>query len=164
MPSLDIAAETSGLLTEIRAAAGVASSLRGLQEEIVAAIAQRLTHYHWTGFYMLDPADPETLVLEAFAGDPTPHVRIPVSQGICGAAAATGQTVVVDDVNQDRRYLSCSIKTKSEIVVPIYARGSVIGEIDIDSHAPAAFKGVDQAFLEETARIVGAWVESHPRA
>jgi GAF domain-containing protein len=74
MPSLDIAAETSGLLTEIRAAAGVASSLRGLQEEIVAAIAQRLTHYHWTGFYMLDPADPETLVLEAFAGDPTPHV------------------------------------------------------------------------------------------
>ncbi len=161
MHRLEMAAETAELLTEIRGAAGVASSLETLQEQIVAAIARRLTHFHWTGFYMLDPNDPETLVLGAFAGEPTPHVRIPVSQGICGAAAASGQTVVVDDVNQDPRYLSCSIKTKSEIVVPIYAHGSVIGEIDIDSHAPAAFKEIDRSFLEETARIVGAWVEGH---
>jgi GAF domain-containing protein len=108
---------------------------------------------------MLDPEDAQTLVLGAFHGEPTPHVRIPVSEGICGAAVATGETVVVDDVNADPRYLSCSIRTKSEIVVPIYARGKVVGEIDIDSHAAAAFTGIDRLFLEEAARIVGAWIE-----
>jgi len=73
---------------------------------------------------------------------------------------AAGKTVIVDDVSADPRYLSCSIKTKSEIVVPIYAHGSVIGEIDIDSHAPAAFTEIDRAFLEDAARIVGAYFES----
>jgi len=110
---------------------------------------------------MLDPADPETLVLGPYTGDPTPHVRIPVTQGICGAAVATGQTVIVDDVNADPRYLSCSIKTKSEIVVPIYAHNRVIGEIDIDSHDPAAFTEADRTFLEAAAQIVGDYIEQH---
>ena len=117
--------------------------------------------YNWTGFYMLDPGDPETLVLGPFVGAPTPHVRIPVSQGICGAAVASGKTVIVDDVSADPRYLSCSIDTRSEIVVPVYANGKVIGEIDIDSHDPAAFTDADRLFLEETAQIVGAYIEGH---
>jgi L-methionine (R)-S-oxide reductase len=125
-------------------------------------MAMELPHYSWTGFYMLDLDDPVTLVLGPFVGDPTPHTRIPVSEGICGAAVATGETVIVDDVNSDPRYLSCSIKTKSEIVVPIYARGKVIGEIDIDSHDPAAFTDEDRVFLEETARIIGKYIEQHP--
>jgi GAF domain-containing protein len=86
-------------------------------------------------------------------------VRIPLTEGICGAAAASGESVIVDDVNADPRYLSCSIKTKSEIVVPIYAHGKVIGEIDVDSHSAAAFTGLDRAFLEATARIVGQYIE-----
>jgi L-methionine (R)-S-oxide reductase len=85
-------------------------------------LALELPNYSWAAFYMLDPEDPETLVL-----------------GICGAAVAIGETVIVNDVNSDPRHLSCSIKPKSEIVVSIYARGKVIGEIDIDSHDPAAF-------------------------
>jgi L-methionine (R)-S-oxide reductase len=93
---------------------------------------------------------------------PTPHVRIPVTEGICSAAVASGKTVVVDDVNADPRYLSCSIKTKSEIVVPIYAHGSIVGEIDIDSHNSAAFTDSDRVFLEEAARIVGVYMEEHP--
>jgi GAF domain-containing protein len=84
-----------------------------------------------------------------------------VTQGICGAAVASGETVIVDDVNADPRYLSCSIKTKSEIVVPIYAHGKVIGEIDIDSHNPAAFTGQDKNLLEEVAQIIGKYVEEH---
>jgi GAF domain-containing protein len=72
------------------------------------------------------------LVLGPFGGDPTPHVRISGSQGICGAAVAGGETVIVDDVGSDPRYRSCSIETKSEIVVPIYANGAVAGEIDLD--------------------------------
>ena len=69
----------------------------------------------------------------------TPHTRIPLNQGICGAAASSGQTVVVDDVSTDPRYLACSLETKSEIVVPIFVDGKVVGELDIDSHFPAAF-------------------------
>jgi len=149
------------LLSRLRELALTAPSLDALQKSIVAAIASELPHYNWTGFYMLDPNDPQTLVLGAFVGEPTPHVRIPVSEGICGAAVASGETVVVDDVNADPRYLSCSIRTKSEIVVPIHAHGKVVGEIDIDSHTPAAFANADRAFLEEAARIVGGWMEKH---
>jgi L-methionine (R)-S-oxide reductase len=149
------------LLDHFRHLTRTYSSLEALQKGIVEAIALQLPHYSWTGFYMLDPSDPETLVLGPFVGDPTPHVRIPVTQGICGAAVASGKTVIVDDVNVDPRYLSCSIKTKSEIVVPIYADGKVIGEIDIDSHDFAAFTDADRVFLEEAAHIVGSYIERH---
>ncbi len=147
------------LLSRIRELAASALSLDALQKAIVAAIAAEFPHYNWTGFYMLDPGDSQMLLLGAFIGEPTPHVRIPVNQGICGAAVASGETVVVDDVNADPRYLSCSIRTKSEIVVPIRAHGKIMGEIDIDSHTPAAFTDIDRGFLEEAARIVGAFIE-----
>lgn len=152
----------TAILADVRHLASVASSLESLQQNIVEAIARRLPNYNWTGFYMLDPGDPQTLVLGPFVGDPTPHASIPVTEGICGAAVATGKTVIVDDVNADPRYLSCSIKTRSEIVVPIYARQSIAGEIDIDSHNLAAFTEVDRAFLEEVAGIVGGYIEAHP--
>ncbi len=147
----------TAILDSIRQSASTASSLNALQEEVVKLISQRLPNYDWVGFYMLDPNDPGTLVLGPFVGEPTPHVRIPVHQGICGAAVAARSTIVVDDVNADPRYLSCSIKTRSEIVVPIFSRERVVGELDIDSHTPAAFTNADRAFLEEVARIVGSW-------
>jgi L-methionine (R)-S-oxide reductase len=150
------------LLDQFRRLAAASSPVEELQTAIVRAAAERFLHFSWTGFYMLDPTDHEMLVLGPFVGDPTPHVRIPVTQGICGAAVASGKTVIVDDVGSDPRYLSCSIATKSEIVVPIYANGTVVGEIDIDSHDPAAFKEDDHVFLEEVARIVGSYIEEHP--
>lgn len=162
MPDKQLSTIHSMLLSRFTDLAASALSFNALQQHVVEAMALELPHYSWTGFYMLDPDDPETLVLGPFVGDPTPHVRIPVTQGICGAAVATGETVIVDDVNSDSRYLSCSIKTKSEIVVPIYANGKVIGEIDIDSHTPAAFTEDDRIFLGETARIVGKYIEQHP--
>jgi GAF domain-containing protein len=143
------------LLDTIRQSASASRDLKSLQQDVVTTISERLPHYDWVGFYMLDPSDPETLVLGPFAGEPTPHVRIPLDQGICGAAAASRATIVVEDVNADPRYLSCSIKTRSEIVVPIFVDGKVVGEIDIDSHAPAAFTDDDRDFLEKVARIVG---------
>ena len=153
--------DSLAIVTRIQSLAADARSLTPLQEQIVLLLAGSLPHYSWTGFYMLDPADPGTLVVGPYVGDPTPHVRIPVSEGICGAAVATGETVIVDDVHSDPRYLSCSIQTKSEIVVPIYARGKVIGEIDIDSHDPAAFNDRDRLLLEEIAGIVGTFAEKH---
>ena len=88
------------------------------------------------------------LVLGPYVGAPTEHVRIPLSEGICGAAAAQDASIIVDDVQADPRYLACSLETRSEIVVPIRAAGRVVGEIDIDSHTPAAFGPEDRIFLE----------------
>ena len=105
-------------------------------------------HYTWVGVYLLDGNE---LVLGPFAGRPSPHTRIALGRGICGAAAAEEQTIIVDDVNKDPRYLACSLDTCSEIVVPIMLDGQVLGEIDIDSDKLAAFGPADKDFLEQVA-------------
>jgi L-methionine (R)-S-oxide reductase len=147
------------IIAELKAFADTATDLAAVQKFTVEIIPKRLPYYNWTGFYMLDPNDPETLVLGPFHGAPTEHVRISVSQGICGAAVAQNSTVIIDDVNSDPRYLACSLETRSEIVVPIRADGAVIGEIDIDSHDLAAFSSADRNFLEECAAIIGGFIE-----
>jgi len=149
------------ILARVRQFSATATDVAALQEFTVRLIAEQLPQYNWVGFYMLDPEDAGMLRLGPFHGAATPHVLIPVSQGICGAAVAHEQTVVVDDVTSDPRYLACSLETRSEIVVPIRVRGKVVGEIDIDSHSPAAFKDADRGFLEEAAGVVGAYIESH---
>jgi GAF domain-containing protein len=161
MTTPDLTEKMKSVLARMKEMALTAPSLDALEKGMVEAIAEQLSGYDWVGFYMLDPEDRETLVLGRFVGEPTAHVRIPVTEGICGAAVSSGETVIVDDVNADPRYLSCSISTKSEIVVPIYVQGKIVGELDIDSHAPAAFTDVDRKFLEEMARVVGAYVEKH---
>jgi L-methionine (R)-S-oxide reductase len=111
-------------------------------------------HYSWVGVYLVDGAE---LVLGPWKGpQATEHVRIPVGQGICGAAAASGETEVVDDVAADPRYLACFPTTRSEIVVPIHLAGRVVGELDIDSDRPAAFDADDRRFLEHVARMVSS--------
>ncbi|MGA9585317.1 MAG: GAF domain-containing protein [Terracidiphilus sp.] len=147
------------ILSEIRKFAESANDLASLQSFIVEIIPQRLPYYNWTGFYMLDPEDSNILVLGPFRGAPTEHIRIPVSEGICGAAVAQGASILVDDVASDRRYLACSIETRSEIVIPVRVHGEIVGEIDIDSHEPAAFSPRDKEFLEECAAIVGGFME-----
>lgn len=146
------------IVAEIRRYAATAKDVLALQEFCVGIIAERLHSYNWVGFYMLDHGDETMLVLGPFRGAPTEHVRIPVTEGICGAAVAQGTTVIIGDVSADPRYLACSIETKSEIVVPIRANGRVVGEIDIDSHALNAFGPEDRGFLEECAEVVGQLV------
>ena len=119
-----------------------------------------LPDYDWVGFYLLSRRDPQMLELGEFVGTPTPHTRISLTQGICGAAVSAGETIVVEDVNSDPRYLACSIETKSEIVVPIFVHGRVAGELDIDSHKPAAFGNEDRRVLEECAVLVGRSLEA----
>lgn len=147
------------ILSDLEKFLTTATELAAVQRFTIDAIATRLAHYDWVGFYMLDPDDQTMLVLGPFHGAPTEHVRIPVAKGICGAAVALGETIVVDDVAADPRYLSCSIETRSEIVVPIRVRGEIVGEIDIDSHAPAAFGAADRSFVEECAVLVGQFME-----
>ena len=139
-----------------------ARSADDLMERIVHCLHERLTKYNWVGFYMMEdhkPGETAMLMLGHFQGAMTPHTRIPLNQGICGAAASSGKTVVVDDVNSDPRYLACSIETKSEIVVPVFVKGKVVGELDIDSHFPTAFGPEDRALVEHCAALVGQRLE-----
>jgi GAF domain-containing protein len=132
-----------------------------LMEGITKLLHAEMLKYSWVGFYMLESgATPPVLVLGHFQGAMTPHTRIPLNQGICGAAASTGKTVVVDDVSQDTRYLACSLETKSEIVVPVFAHGQVVGELDIDSHFQAAFASSDRELVEHCAQLVGKRLEN----
>jgi L-methionine (R)-S-oxide reductase len=117
-------------------------------ERVVQLLKQKLPSYTWVGIYLLEGHE---LVLGPFAGKPSPHTRIPLGSGICGAAATERETIVVDDVNADPRYLACSIETRSEIVVPILDSDRVLGEIDIDSDQPAAFGAADRKLLEAVA-------------
>ena len=118
----------------------------------VGILAREVRTYDWVGIYLLVGNE---LVLGPFVGAPSPHTRIPLGRGICGAAATEAKTIIVDDVNSDARYLECSLETQSEIVVPIIHGGMVLGEIDIDSHERAAFGPTDRDLLEEVASQLG---------
>lgn len=118
----------------------------------VGILAREVPTYNWVGIYLLVGNE---LVLGPFVGAPSPHTRIPLGRGICGAAATQATTIIVDDVNSDPRYLECSVETQSEIVVPIIHGGVVLGEIDIDSHERAAFGPTDRDLLEQVASQLG---------
>src|ERR1700741_5183875 len=152
-----------GVRAEVDRMATSSNSAHELMTKLVALLHDTMLKYNWVGFYMLDEGTrPPVLVLGPFQGAMTPHTRIPLHEGICGAAASTGKTVVVDDVTKDPRYLACSLETKSEIVAPIFVRGKVVGELDIDSHFPAAFALEDQALVERCAALIGAKLEKSP--
>jgi len=156
-----VAARIEEVRTEITALAEATPNAQELMRSMVKLLHDRMLKYNWVGFYLLEPgAVPPILVLGAFEGAMTPHTRIPLNQGICGAAASSGQTVVVDDVAKDSRYLACSLETKSEIVVPIFAHGEVMGELDIDSHFPAAFTSEHQELVQHCAMLVGRKLET----
>jgi L-methionine (R)-S-oxide reductase len=114
-------------------------------------ILKAIPHYSWVGIYQLSG---DELVLGPFLGKPSPHTRIPLGRGICGAAASAKTTIIVDDVNSDPRYLACSLETRSEIVVPVMRGSEVLAEIDIDSDSPAAFGQRDQRMLETVAALL----------
>src|SRR5512142_2672303 len=136
----------SQILSDLDAVAQHAPTAEALMKAIVEHLRDNLPAYNWVGFYMIEetPGAEPILVLGPFVGADTPHKRIPLNQGICGAAVSSGKTVIVDDVNSDPRYLACSIETRSGIVAPVSANGKVVGELDIDSHQHAAFREEDR--------------------
>jgi GAF domain-containing protein len=143
---------TRVLLDAVRDALATAPDGDERLRSVVRILGAGMPKYTWTGIYLLDG---DTLILHNERGQPTPHARIPIGQGICGLAARERRTVVVPDVGKDPRYLACSHETRSEIVVPIFRDGRVIGEIDVDSDQPDAFDQEDRLLLEETARLLG---------
>ena len=139
------------LANDLERTVASAPNRQAAMEHAVAALKAAIPHYSWVGIYLMDG---DELVLGPFLGKPSPHTRIPLNRGICGAAASQKTTIIVDDVNSDPRYLACSLETKSEIVVPIMRGPTVLGEIDIDSDQPAAFGAADRTLLEAVARAI----------
>ena len=120
--------------------------------EKTVEILKEVPHYHWVGIYLVEE---DSLVLKYYIGKSTEHAKIKIGQGICGAAVVDEHTIIVPDVNADNRYIACSAETRSEIVVPIWASGVIVGEIDIDSDIPDAFDHQDKQMLERVASILG---------
>ena len=128
-------------------------------EQIAKQLHGKMTRYNWVGFYLVDPADPSYLVVGPYAGSFTPNARIPLSSGLCGAAARSGQVVVVQDVSSDPRYLAGSSMVKSEIVVPIFAKKKLAGELDVESYFADAFPKEEQDFVKGCAKVVAGYLE-----
>jgi GAF domain-containing protein len=104
--------------------------------------------YFWTGFYVVDPDNPEELVVGPYQGT-LGCLRIPFGKGVCGGAAAQRRSIIVDDVEAFPGHIACDSRSKSEIVIPVFdAAGALAAVLDVDSTAPGAFDETDQAGLE----------------
>jgi GAF domain-containing protein len=125
-------------------------------QKICQMLADEVEVFDWVGFYIVDPDAERELVLGPFVGEPTEHTRIPFGTGICGQAAETNETFVVQDVSKEDNYLACSIDVKSEIVVPIRKNGNFVAELDIDSHTKGAITEDHRKFLEEVCDITAS--------
>jgi GAF domain-containing protein len=144
-----IDAQTSAnILNQLKEGPQTGASLRSK----AMALLDQLPSYNWSGVYRLEG---DMLVLDEYVGAATEHDRIPVGQGVCGTAVADNRNQVVEDVRKLENYLSCSVHTRSEIVVLIRAEsGEILGQIDIDGHMVAAFDHSDEVFLEEMAALL----------
>ena len=124
-----------------------------LQQNLVSWLDKNISYYNWTGFYFMNE-EKQQLEIGPYVGAFTDHSIIPYGKGICGQVALSGKTFEVPDVNAQDNYLACSLATKSEIVVPIYANDKLIGQIDIDSHQLDPFTTEDHELLERVAEFV----------
>ena len=123
-------------------------------KNICKILKDNVSDYDWVGFYLVDNTKQNELILGPFEGEPTEHIRIQFGKGICGQAAQLETTFIVQDVSKEKNYLTCSPNVRSEIVIPIFKKNKIAGELDIDSHALSAFNDEDKAFLEEICKIV----------
>ena len=146
------------LLKELQKYALTAPKVESLMERIANRLHEKMTRYNWAGFYVVDPADAGFLIVGPYAGSFTPNVRIPLSRGLCGLAATSGQVIVVQDVSKDPRYLAGSSLVKSEIVVPIFVKKKLAGELDIESYFADTFTKPEQEFVETCSKVVANYL------
>jgi GAF domain-containing protein len=124
------------------------ANLTARMATVTAMLKSTFDHYYWAGFYLVDPTNPRELVVGPYQGT-LGCLRIAFGRGVCGTAATTGRTQVVEDVNAFPGHIACDSKSASEIVVPVRTRdGVLIGVFDVDAEQPAAFDAVDQRGLE----------------
>jgi L-methionine (R)-S-oxide reductase len=151
------------LFQEFQSFAETASTAHSLMEQMAKRFHEKMTRYNWTGFYLVDPADPNYLIVGPYAGSFTPNARIPLDTGLCGAAATTGKVIVVQDVSADPRYLAGSSMVKSEIVVPIFVNKKLAAELDIESYFAGTFTPFEQQFIESCANVLANYLAVEER-
>jgi L-methionine (R)-S-oxide reductase len=139
----EIRAQLSGLFSGERN--GLANTAN-----MCALLYQTLPDVNWAGFYFLQGAE---LVLGPFQGK-VACVRIPLGRGVCGTAAARGETLVVPDVNEFPGHIACDGSSRSEIVVPLLQKGHLLGVLDLDSPNLARFDHEDRDGLEAAALLL----------
>ncbi len=123
-------------------------------QEICELLSTEVEVFDWVGFYLRDEEKERELVLGPYVGEPTEHTRIPFGTGICGQAAETEETFVVQDVSQATNYLSCSIHVQAEIVAPVMKDGRFVAELDIDSHTRNSISKQHQELCERICEKV----------
>jgi len=124
-------------------------------------LSQAFEDFFWTGFYLVDPNRKEQLVVGPYVGT-LGCLRIDFARGVCGAAARTGQTIIVDNVHEFEGHIACDSATNSEIVVPIFdASGELMAVLDVDSTKFSTFDTADKAGLEAICATLLAGAQ-HP--
>ena len=156
------------LLKELESFARTAPTAEAVMERIAKLLHEKLTRYNWVGFYLMEGPAFDVLVLGPYVGSFSPTLRIPLDRGLCGAAATSGETVVVNNVGADPRYLGSDL-VKSNIVVPIFvtksevtkseAKKRVVAELCIESYFADTFDTAEQKFIESCAALVGRYME-----
>jgi GAF domain-containing protein len=141
------------LLVKVRDTMRTSQTTNDKLKAITKLLRDSISYYDWVGFYILDEGKNE-LFLGPYTGEATEHMRIPVGRGICGQAAEKLEPCIVQDVALEKNYLSCSVRVKAEIVIPIFTNGAIRGELDIDSHTTSPFTEEDKTFLEAVCEIV----------
>ena len=116
-----------------------------------------MARYNWVGFYIMENSVPPVLVLGPYSGSFIPIERIPLDKGLCGAAATSKKTVVVNNVASDPRYVGGEM-VKSNLVVPIVVKDKVVAEIDVESYFVNTFQKADLDFFESCAQLVGRYL------
>ncbi len=117
-------------------------------------LSQAFETFYWTGFYIVDERRERELVVGPYQGT-LGCLRISFDRGVCGAAADTGKTIIVDDVHAFDGHIACDAATVSEIVVPVFdGQGALAAVLDVDSLSPSAFDAVDKAGLEAICQIL----------
>jgi L-methionine (R)-S-oxide reductase len=150
------------LLEEFEAYARSADGVKSLMQHIAQVLHERVARYNWVGFYLMETFPSKALVLGPYVGSFMPTLRIPLNKGLCGAAATSGKTVVVNNVGADPRYLGSDI-VKSNVVVPILVKNEVAAELCIESYFADAFNAPEQKFVESCAALVGRWMKKEAR-
>lgn len=145
---------TAELLKEIDTVISSAAERDEKLLKICRLLAESVENFDWVGFYLVDPDADRELILGPFVGEETDHTRIPFGKGICGQAAESLETFVVQDVDQAENYLACSVDVQAEIVVPIMKGGAFVGELDIDSHTRDSITSDQRKLLERICERV----------
>jgi L-methionine (R)-S-oxide reductase len=149
------------LLQELEEYGRSAAGVEDLMAHICRRLHEEMARYNWVGFYIADAAAPRTLFLGPYVGSFLPLEKLSFDVGLCGAAASSRRTVVVNSVAADLRYVSATTMVKSEMVTPVLVNSRLVAEIDVESYFAETFAQTDQEFVESCAALVARFMERH---